>query len=229
MEFHPLIQEWFERSFARPTETQELAWNEIGAGRDVLISAPTGSGKTLAAFLACLDQLVRAAMEGSILDETEVVYVSPLKALSNDIQKNLERPLQEIAKLAGEKGLLIPPIRVAVRTGDTPMAERQQMIKRPPHVLVTTPESLFILLTAERSRHLLETTKTFIVDEIHALVDDKRGAHLALSAARLDDLVMKAGRRAPQRIGLSATVRPLQWAARLPKAQCAEAPSGRLS
>src|SRR5437762_6849708 len=210
MQSHPIIQEWFEHSFARPTETQDLAWNEIVDGGDVLISAPTGSGKTLAAFLACLDRLVRAALNGSLQDETEVVYVSPLKALSNDIQKNLERPLHEIAKLAGEKGLLMPPIRVAVRTGDTPMAERQQMIKRPPHVLVTTPESLFILLTAERSRHLLETTKTFIIDEIHALVDDKRGAHLSLSAARLDDLVMKAGRRAPQRIGLSATVRPLE-------------------
>src|SRR5437870_9024578 len=209
MQFHPIIQEWFEDSFARPTETQESAWQEIVAGSDVLISAPTGSGKTLAAFLACLDRLVRAALNGSLQDETEVVYVSPLKALSNDIQKNLERPLHEIAKLAGEKGLLMPPIRVAVRTGDTPMAERQQMIKRPPHVLVTTPESLFILLTAERSRHLLKTTKTFIIDEIHALVDDKRGAHLALSAARLDDLVMKAGLRHPQRIGLSATVRPI--------------------
>src|SRR6266702_2470396 len=209
MQFHPIIQAWFERSFAHPTETQDLAWTEIIAGRDVLISAPTGSGKTLAAFLACLDRLVRAALNGSLQDETEVVYVSPLKALSNDIQKNLERPLHEIAKLAGEKGLLMPPIRVAVRTGDTPMAERQQMIRRPPHVLVTTPESLFILLTAERSRHLLKTTNTFIIDEIHALVDDKRGAHLALSAARLDDLVMKAGGRHPQRIGLSATVRPI--------------------
>src|SRR5438128_279155 len=214
MQFHPIIQEWFERSFAHPTETQDLAWKEIIAGRDVLISAPTGSGKTLAAFLACLDRLVRAALEGSLLDETEVVYVSPLKALSNDIQKNLERPLQEIAKLAGEKGLLMPPLRVAVRTGDTPMAERQQMIKRPPHILVTTPESLFILLTAERSRNLLKTTKTFIIDEIHALVEDKRGAHLALSAARLDDLVMKAGRRYPQRIGLSATVRPIEEVAK---------------
>jgi len=209
MQFHPIIQEWFEHSFARPTETQDLAWKQIVAGGNVLISAPTGSGKTLAAFLACLDRLVRAALNGSLQDETEVVYVSPLKALSNDIQKNLERPLHEIAKLAGEKGLLMPPIRVAVRTGDTPMAERQQMIKRPPHVLVTTPESLFILLTAERSRHLLKTTNTFIIDEIHALVDDKRGAHLALSAARLDDLVMKAGGRHPQRIGLSATVRPI--------------------
>src|SRR5438552_10945340 len=210
MHFHPIIQEWFEHSFAGPTDAQEFAWKEIGGGRDVLISAPTGSGKTLAAFLSCLDRLVRSAVDGTLQDETEVVYVSPLKALSNDIQKNLERPLHEIAKLAGEKGLLLPPIRVAVRTGDTPMAERQQMIKRPPHVLVTTPESLFILLTAERSRHLLETTKTFIIDEIHALVDDKRGAHLSLSAARLDDLVMKAGRRAPQRIGLSATVRPIE-------------------
>src|SRR2546425_2836458 len=209
MQFHPIIQEWFEHSFARPTETQDLAWKQIVAGGNVLISAPTGSGKTLAAFLACVDRLVRAALNGSLQDETEVVYVSPLKALSNDIQKNLERPLHEIAKLAGAKGLLMPPIRVAVRTGDTPMAERQQMIKRPPHVLVTTPESLFILLTAERSRHLLKTTNTFIIDEIHALVDDKRGAHLALSAARLDDLVMKAGRRHAQRIGLSATVRPI--------------------
>src|ERR1700741_4049490 len=210
MNFHPIIQEWFERSFAGATEVQQLAWKEIRAGGDVLISAPTGSGKTLAAFLSCLDRLVRAALDGGLMDETEVVYVSPLKALSNDIQKNLERPLQEIAELAGEKGLLMAPIRVAVRTGDTPMAERQQMIKRPPHVLVTTPESLFILLTAERSRQMLNTTKTFIIDEVHALVDDKRGAHLALSAARLDDLVMKAGRRAPQRIGLSATARAIE-------------------
>src|SRR5438093_3422652 len=208
MQFHPIIQEWFERSFARPTETQDLAWKEILAGRDVLISAPTGSGKTLAAFLACLDRLVRAGLDGSLLDETEVVYVSPLKALSNDIQKNLERPLQEIAKLAGEKGLLLPPIRVAVRTGDTPASERQQMIKRPPHILVTTPESLFILLTAGRSREILKTAKTMIIDEIHAMVDDKRGSHLSLSLARLDDLVVKAGGAPLHRIGLSATVRP---------------------
>src|SRR5213594_1639241 len=210
MQFHPIIQEWFEHSFARPTETQDLAWKQIVAGGNVLISAPTGSGKTLAAFLACLDRLVRAALNGSLQDETEVVYVSPLKALSNDIQKNLERPLGEIAELAGEKGLLMPPIRVALRTGDTPMHERQQMVKRPPHILVTTPESLFILLTAEKSRELLKTTRTLIVDEIHAVVDDKRGAHLALSIARLDDLVIKAGGSRPQRIGLSATVRPIQ-------------------
>src|SRR5215470_6196229 len=163
MLFHPIIQEWFEHSFARATETQELAWREIVAGGDVLISAPTGSGKTLAAFLACLDRLVRAALDGSLQDETEVVYVSPLKALSNDIQKNLDRPLQEIAKLAGEKGLLLPEIRVGLRTGDTPMADRQQMIRRPPHILVTTPESLFILLTAERSRAMLKTAHTMII------------------------------------------------------------------
>src|SRR5204862_2203241 len=148
---------------------------------------------TLAAFLSCLDRLVCAALDGSLQDETSVVYVSPLKALSNDIQKNLERPLQEISKLAGEKGLVLPSIRVALRTGDTPMAERQKMIKRPPHILVTTPESLFILLTAERSRGILKTTKTMIIDEIHAIVDDKRGAHLSLSLARLDDLAVKAG------------------------------------
>src|SRR2546426_2362807 len=214
MVFHPLVQEWFARSFASATPPQELAWQEITAGHDVIISAPTGSGKTLAAFLFCLDRLVRAALEGSLQDRTEVVYVSPLKALSNDIQKNLERPLAEIAELAGEKGLLMPPIRVALRTGDTPMHERQQMLKRPPHILVTTPESLFILLTAEKSRELLKTTRTLIVDEIHAVVDDKRGAHLALSIARLDDLVMKAGGQAPQRIGLSATVRPIEEVAR---------------
>ena len=168
----------------RPTSS---SWpgKRSAEGSDVLISAPTGSGKTLAAFLSCLDGLVRAAMDGSLQDETSVVYVSPLKALSNDIQKNLDRRLQEISKLAAEKGLLMPPIRVAVRTGDTPMAERQQMVKRPPHILVTTPESLFILLTAERSREMLKTARTMIIDEIHAMVDDKRGSHLALSLARL--------------------------------------------
>src|SRR5260221_717180 len=209
MNFHPLVQEWFERSFAGPTEAQELAWKEIIAGGDVLISAPTGSGKTLAAFLSCLDRLVRAALDGSLQDETSVVYVSPLKALSNDIQKNLERPLQEISKLAGEKGLVLPAIRVALRTGDTPMAERQKMIKRPPHILVTTPESLFILLTAERSRGILSDVNTVIVDEIHAVADDKRGAHLALSLERLDAL---NGSR-PVRIGLCATQKPIETVA----------------
>src|SRR5262245_61214314 len=214
MRFHPLVEDWFDRSFSGATEVQELAWQEIAEGGDVLISAPTGSGKTLAAFLSCLDRLVRSALDGSLQDETSVVYVSPLKALSNDIQKNLERPLAEISKLAVEKGLLMAPIRVALRTGDTPMPERQQMIKRPPHVLVTTPESLFILLTAERSREMLQTANTMIIDEIHAMVDDKRGSHLSLSLARLDDLVVKAGGSPLQQIGLSATVRPIEEVAR---------------
>src|SRR5712692_9439936 len=209
--FDPLVAEWFTRRFSAPTEPQILGWPEIRAGRDVLISAPTGSGKTLSAFLICLDGLVRAAREGALGEETVAVYVSPLKALSNDIRKNLEIPLGEIAALAAEKGILLPPIRTAVRTGDTPAWERQQMIKHPPHILVTTPESLFILLTAEGSRRMLRTTRTVIVDEIHAMADDKRGSHLALSLARLDALV--EGPK-PQRIGLSATVRPIEEVAK---------------
>src|SRR6266478_1657951 len=205
--FDPLIVEWFTRRFSGPTEPQILGWPEIRAGHDVLISAPTGSGKTLSAFLLCLDGFVRAARAGSLADETAVVYVSPLKALSNDIRKNLDTPLAEIAALAAETGILLAPIRTAVRTGDTPMWERQQMGKRPPHILVTTPESLYILLTAEGSRRMLRTARTVIVDEIHAIADDKRGSHLSLSLARLDALV--EGPK-PQRIGLSATVKPIE-------------------
>ena len=142
MPFHPIVAEWFGRRFLAPTLPQAEAWPALAAGGDVLISAPTGSGKTLAAFLLCLDRLVRAAFDGTIEDRIDAVYVSPLKALSNDIQKNLEQPLAEIAALAGERGLRMPPVRVAVRTGDTPAYERQQMVRRPPHILVTTPESL---------------------------------------------------------------------------------------
>ena len=210
MSFHPLVADWFHRRFGEATTPQAEAWPELAAGRHVLISAPTGSGKTLAAFLVCLDRLVREGLEGTLDDRIHAVYVSPLKALSNDVQKNLEQPLAEIAALAAERGLVLPPIRVALRTGDTPAYERQQMLRRPPHILVTTPESLFILLTAERSRAALQTAQAVIVDEIHAVVDDKRGAHLALSLARLDDLVFKAGGARPQRIGLSATVRPIE-------------------
>src|SRR5579863_1408095 len=209
--FDPLVVEWFTRRFSAPTEPQVLGWPQIRAGHDVLISAPTGSGKTLSAFLICVDGLVRAARDGSLRDETAVVYVSPLKALSNDIHKNLETPLGEIAALAAEQGILLPPIRTAVRTGDTPMWERQKMTKQPPHILVTTPESLYILLTAEGSRRMLRTTRTVIVDEIHAIADDKRGSHLALSLARLDALV--EGPK-PQRIGLSATVKPIEEVAK---------------
>jgi ATP-dependent Lhr-like helicase len=203
---HPLVQEWFVGRFGTPTEPQEQGWPHILAGRTTLISAPTGSGKTLAAFLACIDRLVRKALAGELQDHTEVLYVSPLKALGNDIQKNLEVPLGEILQMAAERGLLMPEIRTAVRTGDTLMHERRAMLKRPPHILVTTPESLYILLTAEKSRGILRSVETVIVDEIHAVADDKRGAHLALSLERLDALV---GTR-PVRIGLSATQKPIE-------------------
>ena len=198
------------RKFGTPTEPQEQGWPHILAGRATLISAPTGSGKTLAAFLICIDGLVRKALSGNLSDRTEILYVSPLKALGNDIQKNLEAPLGEITALAGEKGLLMPPIRTAVRTGDTLMHERQQMLRRPPHILVTTPESLYILLTAERSRAILRDVKTVIVDEIHAVADDKRGAHLTLSLERLESLVRPQPGAAITRIGLSATQKPIE-------------------
>ena len=206
---HPIVREWFAHRFDTPTEPQTLGWPHIVARRDTLISAPTGSGKTLAAFLACIDSLVRAAVEGRLEDRTEVLYVSPLKALGNDIQKNLDGPLAEIVRLAAERGQPIAEIRTAVRTGDTLMPERRAMLQRPPHILVTTPESLYILLTAERSRAILKTVSTVIVDEIHAVADDKRGSHLALSLERLDAL---CGQR-PVRIGLSATQKPIELVA----------------
>src|SRR5438874_12603912 len=203
---HPLVQEWFVSKFGTPTEPQEQGWPHIIAGRTTLISAPTGSGKTLAAFLSCIDELVRKALSGDLQDRTEVLYVSPLKALGNAIQKNLEIPLGEILQLAASRGLLMPEIRTAVRTGDTLMAERRAMIKRPPHILVTTPESVYILLTAESSRKILRDVETVIVDEIHAVADDKRGAHLTISLERLELLTKKA----PNRIGLSATQKPIE-------------------
>ena len=202
--------------FGTPTEPQEQGWPHILAGRTTLISAPTGSGKTLAAFLACIDRLVRKALAGNLADRTEVLYVSPLKALGNDIQKNLEVPLGEILAMAGERGLLMPEIRTAVRTGDTLMHERRAMLKRPPHILVTTPESLYILLTADKSRAILRDVETVIVDEIHAVADDKRGAHLTLSLERLDALAYKP----PVRIGLSATQKPIEEVARFLTGNC---------
>src|SRR5204863_89439 len=207
---HPLIQDWFVQKFGTPTEPQEQGWPQTLAGRTTLISAPTGSGKTLAAFLACIDGFVRKALHGEMADRTEVLYVSPLKALGNDIRTNLEIPLGEIRALAGNRGVLMPEIRTAVRTGDTPMHERRAMLARPPHILVTTPESLYILLTAEKSCEILRDVKTVIVDEIHAVADDKRGAHLALSLERLEFLT---GSR-PVRIGLSATQKPIEVVAR---------------
>jgi ATP-dependent helicase Lhr and Lhr-like helicase len=206
---HPLVRDWFVGRFGTPTEPQLQGWPPILAGKTALISAPTGSGKTLAAFLICIDRLVRKALSGELLDRTEVLYVSPLKALSNDIQKNLEVPLGEILQLAGQRGMLMPEIRTAVRTGDTLAHERRAMLAHPPHILVTTPESLYILLTAARSREVLRTVESVIVDEIHAVADDKRGAHLALSLERLDHLT---GKRLP-RIGLSATQKPVELVA----------------
>ncbi len=208
-ELFPLVGAWFSARYGEPTEPQVQGWPLIRAGRDVLISAPTGSGKTLAAFTTALDGLVRRAAAGPLPDETLIVYVSPLKALTNDVRKNLETPLGELLALAAEQQLPLAPIRTATRTGDTSPVERARMLRKPPHVLVTTPESLFILLTAERSRALLTHVETIVVDEIHALARDKRGSHLALTLARLDDLVQRSGSPKPQRIGLSATVRPI--------------------
>ena len=208
--FHPLIADWFASSVGTPTDVQVQAWPAIQSGQDALIAAPTGSGKTFAAFLSSIDQLFKQALNCELDDRTQVLYVSPLKALSNDIQKNLQQPLAAIGQAALQAGLLMPELRVLVRTGDTPMADRQQMLRRPPHILVTTPESLFILLTAEKSRRLLQTVRTVIVDEIHAIAPNKRGAHLALSLERLEALTFTK----PQRIGLSATQRPIELVAR---------------
>src|SRR6267378_3024841 len=200
--FHPTVADWFQRRFGTPTEPQAAGWPRIQAGEDTLIAAPTGSGKTLAAFLACLDGMIR---QGDALPgETQVVYVSPLKALTNDVRKNLLEPLAELRALG------VPDIRTAVRTGDTPQADRQRMIKAPPHVLVTTPESLYVLLTSESGRRMLSTVRTAIVDEIHAVARDKRGAHLSLSLERLEALC----KARPVRIGLSATQRPVEEIAR---------------
>ena len=208
--FHPIIEDWFSSRFGEPTDAQRLGWPEIQAGRHTLIAAPTGSGKTMAAFLASIDSLLRQSLEGRLEDEVQVVYVSPLKALSNDIRRNLEGPLSEIADAAMKAGSLMTPLRALVRTGDTPQADRAKMLKRPPHILVTTPESLYLLLTSEKSRALMSSVRTVIVDEIHALTRDKRGTHLALTLERLEALCATP----PTRIGLSATQRPIDEIAR---------------
>ena len=215
-DFHPVLQRWWASHFFEPaegggrvlppTEAQLEGWRAIRAGENTLIAAPTGSGKTLAAFLTSIDELLREGLEqGSLPDEVRVIYVSPLKALSADIHKNLAEPRREIRQIA--EAMEFPPVRItaAVRSGDTPQSERAAMLRTPPHILVTTPESLFLLLTAERSREMLKTARVVIVDEIHAVLESRRGAHLALSLERLDHV---CGRKL-QRVGLSATQKPI--------------------
>jgi ATP-dependent Lhr-like helicase len=208
--FHPAVARWFAQQFTQPTAPQLAAWPAIASGRHALIAAPTGSGKTLAAFLAAIDALVRQAVRGELAHATQVVYISPLKALSNDIRCNLELPLDGIAAELAAMGLVAAPIRAQVRTGDTPQSERAAMRRSPPHILVTTPESLYLLLTSESGRKMLGTTRAVIVDEIHAIAASKRGAHLALSLERLAALCPQP----LQRIGLSATQKPIEAVAR---------------
>src|SRR5216117_504701 len=208
-DFHPILQRWWETHFrdpgnARvlpPTEAQLEGWRSIRSGRHTLIAAPTGSGKTLAAFLTSIDQLLRESLEtGELPDEVRVVYVSPLKALSADIHKNLAEPRREMRRIAEEMGSPPVGITAAVRSGDTPQGERAAMLRSPPHILVTTPESLYLLLTAARSREMLKTARVVIVDEIHAVIGGRRGAHLALSLERLERLVAEGPAKAgPQR------------------------------
>jgi len=204
--FHPVVSDWFEETFGTPSEPQIEGWPAIASGSHVLIAAPTGSGKTLAAFLWAIDRLTRQALEGELCDTTQVLYVSPLKALANDVQKNLLEPLRGIAEKAAARGIATPEIRPLVRTGDTPATARRKMTEQPPHILVTTPESLFILLTSESGRRMLSGIRTVIVDEIHSLARDKRGSHLMLSLERLEALTG----RPVQRIGLSATQKPIE-------------------
>src|SRR3954468_7171129 len=221
--FHPAVADWFSRHFPEATPAQVQAWPAIKAGEHTLIAAPTGSGKTLAAFLAAIDGLVRQGLDGTLTDATQIVYISPLKALSNDIQKNLEAPIAGIRAALKERGLPDVEIRTWVRTGDTPSSERAKMAKRPPHIVVTTPESFYILLGSESGRNMLATTRTVIVDEIHALAPNKRGSHLAVSLERLASLCAQRGGGPLLRIGLSATQKPIEDVARFPGGAGADA------
>ncbi|MFQ5937829.1 MAG: DEAD/DEAH box helicase, partial [Acidiferrobacterales bacterium] len=208
--FHPAVAGWFEKAFAEPTACQAQAWPAIQARRHTLVAAPTGSGKTFAAFLSAIDDLVRQGERGTLTDETQVVYISPLNALSNHIQRNLEQPLAAIRSELEARELPDVEIRTLVRTGDTPATVREAMRRRPPHIVVTTPESLYILLTSDGGRNILRTTRTVIVDEIHAIAGSKRGSHLSLSLERLEALTGTE----LVRIGLSATQRPIDEVAR---------------
>jgi ATP-dependent helicase Lhr and Lhr-like helicase len=222
--FHPLVSRWFLESIGEPTSAQRRGWDAIRSGRHTLIAAPTGSGKTLAAFLTAIDELVNDGCASPLPDEVRVVYVSPLKALSADIHKNLAEPRRGIRRLGEEAGIEVPRLTAAVRTGDTSSSERAAMLKTPPHILVTTPESLYLLLTAERSRDMLRSVRTVIVDEIHAVIGTRRGSHLALTLERLEAVCAESGERLPavarrakaglQRIGLSATQKPIEEVAR---------------
>ncbi len=204
--FHPLVQQWFTAEVGDPTAAQLRAWDSIAAGRHTLVAAPTGSGKTLAAFLTAINALIEEGQAAPLPDEVRVLYVSPLKALSADIHKNLAEPRAGIQRLAEAAGLSAPRITAAVRTGDTTQSERAAMVRTPPHILVTTPESLYLLLTSDRSRQMLRTVRTVIVDEIHAVIGTRRGAHLALTLERL----ARVAEHRLQRIGLSATQTPIE-------------------
>ena len=209
--FHPAVARWFSQAFDTPTPCQTAAWPAIQAGKHTLIAAPTGSGKTLAAFLAAVDQLIRQGLAGQLGDTTQVVYISPLKALSNDIERNLQWPLAGIREQLQQLNLPDVAIRALARTGDTPQSQRVAMAKHPPHILVTTPESLYLLLTSDSGRHMLTTTRSVIIDEIHAVAGTKRGSHLVLSLERLAALVQP---HRLTRIGLSATQKPIAEVAR---------------
>lgn len=202
--FSPATAEWFTNTFGEPTDVQKAAWPAIAAGKPALVSAPTGTGKTLSAFLIFIDRLNALARERKLKEELYLIYISPLKSLAGDIRENLRRPLLGIPREEGQE-----EIQVGIRTGDTPQKDRQRMVKHPPHILITTPESLFLMLTSKNGRSVLKTARALIIDELHALIDTKRGAHLMLSVARLDQL---CGRNL-QRIGLSATIEPLELAA----------------
>ncbi|MDD2675963.1 MAG: DEAD/DEAH box helicase, partial [Methylacidiphilaceae bacterium] len=210
MSFHPAVQDWFAKAMGAPTPVQRAAWPLIQSGRPVLLSSPTGSGKTLAAFLGAIDRLVRRGLSGKLADEVSVLYVSPLRALSYDVHRNLLEPLAGIRRELVTRGLDAPEIRIAVRTGDTLPSERARMMRQPPQLLVTTPESLYLLLGSAGGRRLLATVDVVIIDEIHAVASGKRGAHLSLSLERLSALTQSRF----QRIGLSATQRPIGELAR---------------
>src|ERR671939_438814 len=208
--FHPVVREWFRETLGEPSEPQRRGWPAIGAGDHSLILAPTGTGKTLAAFLWELNALITEGLGAPLANEIHLLYISPLKALNNDVQRNLERPLLHLRERFERAGHVFPEIRVAVRTGDTPPSARARMLRKTPHILITTPESLHIMLTSVRGRGMFTALRAVIVDEIHAVAGTKRGAHLALTLERLERLCEQP----PQRIGLSATQKPLEEIAR---------------